>query len=608
MLTLQARTLSGRLFRQVILLSIIATIGVTAAIALQLQNRIHSVQDELDSTAIEAARTFDEFINEVQRDLEASGNLIRESTDTNAILRRTLNHQPAIFELAFVAPDGEVLAARRRVGRSSLQSFDAQPWLETTEGDQVYFGSLDLETYGVPFVKIGVPIHDEADNFVGTLLADTDLTVLWNTVTSLRVGENGYVYLTDADGNLLAFRDVQLIGRGVQIEDVTGQTPQGLIEQGLHIYEGLAHVRVIATAESLRTTPWFVVVEQPLGEILPPLVRRAGILLLGLLLVMFTVFSIMRYTRNQIVVPLNNLRDGVERFRRGDLDFRIVMPNYEVSEIGRLTSTLNSMAGRIEHRTQELVKANAVVKESARLKSEFMATMSHELRTPLNAMLGFSGIMLEGMGGEIDDEARHMVERIDSNSRRLLNLINDVLDLAKIEAGRQELVVEIFSPRMLVDQWVRETGVLAEEKGIELIVKVDAALPSTLNGDSARITQVAINLLSNAIKFTNEGNVTLELACGDGEWILKVSDTGIGIPPHALNYIFEEFRQVDGSFTRAYGGSGLGLAIVRSLCAMMDAHVNVESTLGTGSAFKVSLPLHVDTPDSLAPALETGVE
>jgi two-component system, sensor histidine kinase SagS len=231
--------------------------------------------------------------------------------------------------------------------------------------------------------------------------------------------------------------------------------------------------------------------------------------------------------------------------------------------------------------------------------------MSHELRTPLNAITGFCGILLEGMGGEFDQDVRHMLDRIQVSSHRLLVLINQVLDLAKIEADRLELVSVPLSLHDLVQSWQSQIQVLAEEKGLAFALEIDPTLPEVLHGDPERVTQIAINLLSNAVKFTSSGNVKLSLKRHDTTWTIQVSDTGIGIPPHALNYIFEEFRQLDGSSTRVYGGSGLGLAIVRKLCQMMRGSVQVFSELGKGSVFTVTLPL--DTiPASKPLALATA--
>lgn len=249
---------------------------------------------------------------------------------------------------------------------------------------------------------------------------------------------------------------------------------------------------------------------------------------------------------------------------------------------------------RTEEANKTLMKANALAKETVRLKSEFMSTMSHELRTPLNAITGFCGIMLEGMGGEIDNEARHMIERVHSNSERLLTLINQVLDIAKIEADRIDLSNEPFAPHDLVERWKAQVQVLAAQKGLTFQTSIDPALPATIYGDSERITQIVTNLLSNAFKFTEQGTVELRLKAGQTTWQIEVQDTGIGIPPHAQNYIFDEFRQLDGSSTRVYGGTGLGLAIVRKLSLLMGGNVRVASTLGEGSTFTVTLPLNTD--------------
>ena len=185
-----------------------------------------------------------------------------------------------------------------------------------------------------------------------------------------------------------------------------------------------------------------------------------------------------------------------------------------------------------------------------------------------------------------------MVTRIYSNSERLLNLINGVLDIAKIEAGRLEIVESPVDLRQLVDNWQGQMGVLAEQKHLLFEVEVDPSLPQFIKTDSERLSQIVINLLSNAFKFTETGRIKLSVQPGEEQLHIEVSDTGIGIPAHALNYIFEEFRQLDGSSRRAYGGTGLGLAIVRNLCRMMNGSVRVRSELGKGSTFTVTLPLY----------------
>ncbi len=250
----------------------------------------------------------------------------------------------------------------------------------------------------------------------------------------------------------------------------------------------------------------------------------------------------------------------------------------------RLYRSVEQQAAQLEEQNKRILEAN-------RLKSEFLANVSHELRTPLNAIIGFSDMMLMGISGELGEKQHHHVTRIRENGWRLLALVNDILDLARIEAGRIDLVQKPFSTTKMLDHLQSQAQVLANKHGIEFISELDSSLPGTLIGDRQRIEQIVTNLLSNAFKFTDEGSVTLSTTVEDNSWRIVVKDTGIGIPPHALDYIFEEFRQVDGSSTRIYQGTGLGLAITRNLVLMMDGKIGVESTLQEGSTFTVTLPL-----------------
>lgn len=255
----------------------------------------------------------------------------------------------------------------------------------------------------------------------------------------------------------------------------------------------------------------------------------------------------------------------------------------------------------LEATVGELKIAKRIADENSRLKSEFLATMSHELRTPLNAIEGYSSIMLNNMGVEMAAAPLRMVERIGANSKRLLNLINDFLDLSRIEAGRFDLAHAPIKVKALAESWLGEVQVLAEQKGLRLTAEIDPALPSVLRGDADALTKLAVNLLGNAVKFTQEGEVTLHLKRLNPEaWAIVVSDTGIGVAPHAREYIFEEFRQVDSSSKREYSGTGLGLSIVQKLARLMGGNVTLMSEVGQGSTFTVTLPLAYEKTAALA--------
>jgi len=223
--------------------------------------------------------------------------------------------------------------------------------------------------------------------------------------------------------------------------------------------------------------------------------------------------------------------------------------------------------------------------------------MSHELRTPLNAIIGYSQLQLIGITGELTEEQRNYLNRTLINAEDLLRLINEVLDLSKIEAGRMELVNVPFDLRTCINDVVVQNRVLSEPKGLALTVEIDERMPEQIVGDTARLKQVLTNLISNAIKFTEKGTISVTAQYARDTWMLTVEDTGIGIASHLLDVIFDEFRQVDSSAQRQYNGTGLGLAIVRRLVMMMGGNVRVKSQLGEGSTFIVTLPLVTTQPE-----------
>ncbi|NDJ53602.1 MAG: hypothetical protein GYB68_11030 [Chloroflexi bacterium] len=246
---------------------------------------------------------------------------------------------------------------------------------------------------------------------------------------------------------------------------------------------------------------------------------------------------------------------------------------------------------RVQERTQELVAAREAAEAANIAKSQFLATMSHELRTPLNAIIGYADIMLQGMVGDLQPRQREFQERSMANAEHLLGLINNVLDIARIEAGRTEIIKKPFAPSALLASIERQMVVLAQDKGLQLETQLDPELPSSLVGDTERLRQIIINLVGNGIKFTDKGQVRLALKQLSSErWAIEVSDTGVGIPPHAQETIFDEFRQVTSTSDRQHGGTGLGLAIVRNLTLMMGGTIRVKSQLGEGSTFTVTLP------------------
>jgi GAF domain-containing protein/anti-sigma regulatory factor (Ser/Thr protein kinase) len=230
---------------------------------------------------------------------------------------------------------------------------------------------------------------------------------------------------------------------------------------------------------------------------------------------------------------------------------------------------------------------------ASRHKSQFLANMSHELRTPLNAILGYAELLVDGIYGQLPERPKGVLERIQNNGKHLLALINDVLDLAKIEAGQLTLTLEDYNLPEVVRSVVTATEPLATSKGLKFTTALQENMP-TGHGDARRVSQVLLNLVGNAIKFTDAGEVEIRAAADRGQFVLTVRDTGPGIAEADQERIFGEFQQIDNTNTRKQGGTGLGLAISKRMVEMQGGAISVDSAPGQGSTFRVVLPVHVD--------------
>jgi signal transduction histidine kinase len=275
----------------------------------------------------------------------------------------------------------------------------------------------------------------------------------------------------------------------------------------------------------------------------------------------------------------------------------------EAIEKAKLYEQLKQASDELERKIQaatadiaqqnELLRRQAIeLEQASALKSQFLANMSHEFRTPLNAMLGYTSMLLQGVAGPIDPAVRRQLARIESNGRHLLTIINEILDISRIEAGRMPLQFAQVKVPELVAEVRAELEPIILRTRLTVTTQLDRDLPA-LSTDRQKVKQILLNLLSNALKFTHHGSVTIAARRNprDRTISLLVSDTGIGIAPADQDRIFEDFRQLDNSPTRAYGGTGLGLSICRRLAQMLDGRISVQSYVGKGSTFTLTLPI-----------------
>jgi two-component system sensor histidine kinase BarA len=324
------------------------------------------------------------------------------------------------------------------------------------------------------------------------------------------------------------------------------------------------------------------------------------------ILIMSGSYLIVRYI---IVKPVKHLKEVSDAISAGELNVRSEIQTGDEFEdlshaFNRMLRNLVSMQDRLRKvnsdldlKVDELAQANMALYESNRLKSDFLATMSHELRTPLNSILGFSGVLLSGTS--LNDKQQRWVGNIQSSGEQLLNLINDILDLAKIEAGKMQVRVEEFSIHDVCEGLLNMFRPMAEKKNIDLRGQIASEVP-LLRQDAGKLQQILSNLLSNAIKFTPEGGRVLLKADAEPMYVLiTVTDTGVGIAPEDQELVFEKFRQAGNPLTREHAGTGLGLSIVRELSKLLGGEVALQSELGRGSTFTVRLPLQLSDESRL---------
>ncbi|MHB1391289.1 MAG: sensor histidine kinase [Thermoleophilia bacterium] len=331
-------------------------------------------------------------------------------------------------------------------------------------------------------------------------------------------------------------------------------------------------------------------------------VRMLAVFFGGLLVVLIAMRVALRVT---VITPLKNVVAVIGRITGGDLSQRVNIKSRD--EVGYLASSFNIMTSNLKGSQDNLRRVNLSLLEANRLKSEFLSVMSHELRTPLNAIIGFSEVLKDQGEGELSDRQEKYLTNIETSGRRLLGLINDILDLAKVNSENLELEKEdVLVPQLMED--IRKLGhPFAAQRRILLEILPAGDLP-LLQADPAKIKQVMYNLVSNGIKFTPEGGrVTIEARENANMLEISVTDTGIGISTEDQKKIFSLFQQLDGSHQRRFEGTGVGLALSKSLVELHGGRIWVESELGQGSRFTFSVPMvpgrrrSTDSSDSTRP-------
>jgi signal transduction histidine kinase len=402
-------------------------------------------------------------------------------------------------------------------------------------------------------------------------------------------------------------------GAWTDLERASAPPPPGIAPEHVTIYDG-----GVGATTRIGGTPWVLWVEQPRTVVLAPM--RQLLIQIGVLAVLFIIAGAILgwLASRRITRPLVSLTDTAEQFARAEGSGPLALTG---DEIERLTDAFGRMVARVEEARTELEQqveeaqslaeeleatndelrgavteadeAKDAAQKANRAKSDFLAVMSHELRTPLNAIIGYAEIIRHELCGPVTSDQHEKLRRMRHSADELLRLINQVLDLERLGAGKEQVVLETTEVGDLLRAAAADVEPLAAERGLTLTV-VAPNPPIIIVTDVAKLTQIVLNLMSNAVKYTERGEVRVsvdQVSGVNGALRLIVKDTGIGIQPEHRGHIFEPFWQADQRLTRRVGGTGLGLTIVHRLTALLGGDISVESTPGKGSTFTVRLPL-----------------
>ncbi|MGH7767508.1 MAG: ATP-binding protein [Candidatus Binatia bacterium] len=586
----------------------------------QIERDAAELQAELASVTAERIHNFvRRKIERFSDNADAASLYPLGSKEQQLLLRLLVKNDSSFSDASIINARGmEVLkVSDRKVyfpSDFSDQSKSAK-FIKASKGED-YISPVYTSTQAQPYVTLAIPLWGTAQSIVGVASAEADLSFLWEVIGKIRFATAGYAYLVDEQGNLIAHKDSALVLKRMNLKQVAGvqrflRNPTRSDPTPAQEGQGLMDSPVLATYWPVPELGWAIILEEPVDAALAnvEILKRSALVLLAIGLLVGA--AVIAWVSSRITGPIRELHQGAKIIGSGNLDYRVDIKSRD--EIEWLGEEFNKMAAelkvsyatleqKVNDKTSELAQANSELERANRdliqankAKDEFLSVMSHELRTPLNVIMGYAGMIKEGILGTTNIEQERALEKVIGRSGDLLIMINQILQATSIEAGRvkiekQELVLKEFLEGLKSNYEVRLN------KGIA----VNWDYPDdglTVETDSAKLKHILQNLINNAIKFTAKGSVSITARyISEARAIeFKVVDTGIGISGEMLPSVFEIFHQVDSSETRTYGGVGIGLYIVKKYTDLLEGKIEVESALGKGTTFTLIIPADTAT-------------
>jgi signal transduction histidine kinase len=590
----------------VISLLIGLTLGIVGGLEMWFSYRsnldsIRVLQEAESKTAAvrieEHLRAIEGYIREVGG-LPWSSGLFTEE-DRKAEFQRLLKLVPAVLEIRAIDGEGR---ERLYVSHTEMNSTDGgADWSKSvafkrSRTQLVSYSPAYFRDDSAPYVSLAVRESERAPSIT---VAELDLRFVADAVSELTIGKRGKAYVVDSTNQLLAHPNLNLVLRKTDLSRLPQvQAAREIFHQNrpqiLPTIWGVSPEggEVLTSAYYIPTPGWVVFVEQPADEALDAvratLYRTLALIIVGLLLA----FLASRFLARTLTRPILALQRGAARIGGGDLSARLEVKTGD--EIEALANEFNRMAEQLADYTagleRKVAEKTAQLELANRHKREFLANMSHELRTPLNAIIGFSEVMKEEMFGKLNPKQAEYAADIHASGLHLLSLINDILDLSKVEAGRMELDVAAFDVVPVLSNVLILIRDRAQQGKLKVELVVQPAM-APVEADERKLKQIVLNLVTNAVKFTKPGGrVTITASQDETGLTIVVADTGIGIAREEAAQVFAEFHQIRSSGEARFEGTGLGLALTKALVELHGGTISLQSEAGVGSTFTVWLP------------------
>jgi signal transduction histidine kinase len=636
----KSKKISNRIIFLVLSLELVTiSVGGYATYSNSRDELLNSIGNRLHEVALRMESELARFMEPASLHISALGDTIRAFNlapkKIVPIINEMFNVRPEIDELSILNMDGQELYRHGRLAAyqaQDLRNLATDPLVKEGLKNGQSVGPVTFSKYFEPLIRMVFTIPNQRGK---SMLIDVtfNLKWMWRLAQKQAIGETGYVYIVGADGKLISYPDHSLVLAGKRIDK---ELPSTLFnnkdERKMQTYTSLTGQNVVGISHYDEQMKWWIVVELPTAEGLAPLTRMLNSFsFIFICAALFTIATVLIFV-NITMRPLESIMQAIARISNGESGVKVDI--HTGSELSTLADGINDMASKLDERIQMLLESQAALlasktrykelnknleeriliatrelretnhklvesavkaKAASESKSMFLANTSHELRTPLNAILGYSELICEDAEENQDTQLVEDAKKIIYSARYLLELINNLLDLSKIEKGKLQLLPEEFSLKDFLDSMIDIITPLAEKNRNQFKLAYPPDI-GTATHDITRLRQIIINLVGNACKFTQDGEISLhvnKIKIKNTESLhFCVSDTGIGMTPEQLGQLFEVFQQADAKTTRRYGGSGLGLALSKQLAILMKGDIHASSVYGEGSDFTVILPLH----------------